>query len=303
MAVHRRPTIAASAQSAEASLRWSVEQRLVFIEERLFWHGEVNRGDLVCHFGVSPSQASKDIARYLGHAPDGLTYDRSAKRYVAGDGFRPVLAVPDAAGFLGALRLVDLGMRPREERPRGTVVPFDAAPIPERMVDPYVLRAILFAIRDRTGLTVAYQSMSREEPVRRKICPHALAHDGFRWHARAFDMESGEFRDFVLGRIGQPKADRRVSTPPRDDHDWQTFVELVIAPHPGLTPPQRRAIALDYGILRGSIRMRVRRALLFYALKKLGLDLPDNARPPHQQHIVLLNRAEILERPIRQQQA
>lgn len=38
-----------------APLRWSVERRLAFIEERLFWLGEVNRMDLVQHFGVSMS--------------------------------------------------------------------------------------------------------------------------------------------------------------------------------------------------------------------------------------------------------
>ena len=303
MVAKTRWTYESSGAAAEGALRWSVEQRLAFIEERLFWLGEVNRGDLIRRFGVSPSQASKDIARYLEHAPRGLVYDKSAKRYVAGGDFRPVIAAPDAAGFLGGLLLTDLGIRSREETLLGSAVPFDAAPVPERTVDPYVLRSVLFAIRDRTGLAITYQSMSREEPVRRKICPHALAHDGFRWHTRAFDEESGEFRDFVLGRISKPKPDRQLSAPSRDDHDWQTFVELVIAPHPGLTPAQRRAIALDYGISRGSIRMRVRRALLFYALKKLGLDLPENTRPPHQQHIVLANRSEVLERPLQQQQA
>src|ERR1700730_18350681 len=83
---------------APAPLRWSVERRLAFIEERLFWLGEVNRTDLVRRFGVSMSQASADIARYLAHDPPGVTYDKSAKRYVAGEEFRPVLAPPSAAG-------------------------------------------------------------------------------------------------------------------------------------------------------------------------------------------------------------
>ena len=39
--------------------------------------------------------------------------------------------------------------------------------------------------------------------------------------------------------------------------------------------------------------MRVRRALLFYALRRLGLDVAPDARAPHQQHIVLLNRDEV----------
>ena len=32
---------------------------------------------------------------------------------------------------------------------------------------------------------------------------------------------------------------------------------------------------------------------LFYALKRLGLDVPPQIRPAHEQHIVLLNRAEV----------
>jgi hypothetical protein len=53
------------------------------------------------------------------------------------------------------------------------------------------------------------------------------------------------------------------------------------------------AIALDYGIRGEAAAIKVRRALLFYALRRLGLDVPPEARPPHVQHIVLLNRDEI----------
>jgi hypothetical protein len=294
MVAKTRRTPESSATAGDSTLRWSIERRLAFIEERLFWLGEVNRGDLIRRFGVSASQASKDIARYLELSPRGLSYDKSAKRYVADEEFRTVIAAPDASRFLGELRLADLGILAKDETLLSAVVPFDATPVPERSIDPYVLRAVLFAIRDRSGLIVTYQSMSREEPVRRRIGPHALAYDGFRWHARAFDQENDEFRDFVIGRISKPKPDRQARTQPDKDRDWQGLVELQIAPHPGLTPAQRRAIALDYGIARGSIRIRVRRALLFYALKRLGLDVPEDARPPHEQHIVLLNRAEVM---------
>jgi hypothetical protein len=37
----------------------------------------------------------------------------------------------------------------------------------------------------------------------------------------------------------------------------------------------------------------VRRALLFYGLTRLGLDVAPGTRPPHEQHIVLVNRMEI----------
>jgi predicted DNA-binding transcriptional regulator YafY len=292
MVAKTRGTPESRAASGE-SLRWSVERRLAFIEERLFWLGEVNRTHLIRAFGVSPSQASKDIARYLELRPAGLAYDKSAKRYVAGAGFRTVLAEPDAARYLGELRLAELGVVPADATLAGAGVAFDTAPVPERRIDPYVLRAVLTAIRGRQALAVTYQSMSREKPGRRRIAPQALAFDGFRWHARAFDFETGEFRDFVLGRMAKPSPDLAAEAAPARDPDWERFVDLVIAPHPGLTPAQARAIALDYGITRGSARLKVRRALLFYALKRLGLDVPPETRPPHDQHIVLVNRDAI----------
>jgi len=279
--------------SAAGDLRWSVEQRLSFIEERLFWLGEVNRTDLMRRFGVSMGQASVDIARYLAHAPKGVAYDKRAKRYVAEATFRPVLAPPDAARFLGELRLVAAGLLPVEQTLLGRTPPFDATPVPERRIDAFVLRAVLTAIRKGLSLSVAYQSMSRPEPTTRVIEPHALAHDGFRWHARAFDRETEEFRDFVLGRMSRPRLAGPAQTEPRADRDWHGFVALEIAPHPGLTPAQAKAIALDYGLTKGTAKISVRRALLFYALRRLGLDVRPDVRPPQEQHIVLVNRREI----------
>lgn len=282
-----------SASDSAGGLRRGIEQRLVFIEERLFWIGEINRTDLMRRFGISLAQASADIARYLDGAPKGVSYDKSAKRYVADQSFRPSHTAPDAARFLGELRLVDAGLLAAEDTLLGTVPSFDAAPAPERKVDPLVLRAVAAAMRRAQALDVLYQSMSRPEPEPRTIEPHALAHDGFRWHVRAFDRRSGEFRDLVLGRIGRPKPAGPARSDPAEDEAWQSFVELEIAPHPGLTPSQAKAIALDYGIRKDTARLRVRRALLFYALKRLGLDLKPDARPPHEQHIALANRAEI----------
>jgi hypothetical protein len=171
--------------------------------------------------------------------------------------------------------------------------PFDAAPVPERTIDPLVLRTVLCAMREHRALDVLYQSMSRPSPMRRAIEPHALAHDGFRWHARAFDCESNEFRDFVLGRMSRPRVREQADSAAGDDVDWHAIVPLVIAPHPRLTPAQARAIAIDYGIRGGSATLKVRRALLFYALKRLGLDIAPETRPASEQHIVLLNRHDI----------
>jgi hypothetical protein len=60
-----------------SELRWGVEQRLEFIEFRLFWEGHVNRSDVMEKFGLSVNQASSDLNRYIGLAPATMTYDKS----------------------------------------------------------------------------------------------------------------------------------------------------------------------------------------------------------------------------------
>ncbi|MCC6889267.1 MAG: hypothetical protein IT536_12095 [Hyphomicrobiales bacterium] len=61
-----------------------------------------------------------------------------------------------------------------------------------------------------------------------------------------------------------------------------------------MTATQAKAIALDYGHTKGMARLKVRQALLFYALRRLGLDLDPRARSAHEQHIALRNRDEVL---------
>lgn len=275
-------------------LRWSVEKRLLFVEERLFWLGGINRQDLIEKYGISTSQASADINKYLAINPSGVRYDKSAKRYVADEGFRPILAPADAGRILAELRLVDLGILAPAGTSLGSVPPLDATPVPERAVDPVTVRAVWQAIIHRWRLSIRYQSMSRPEPRERKIEPHALAHDGFRWHVRAWDEDSGAFRDFVLGRISTPVPAGPAAHGTAADDDWNGWIDLRIAPHPELTPAQREAVRLDYGIESDHLTLRVRRALLFYALRRLGLDTAPEARRPQEQHIILLNREEIL---------
>ena len=44
---------------SKPSLRWGVEQKLQFIEFRLFWEGHVNRSDLIDKFSVSQNQMTQ----------------------------------------------------------------------------------------------------------------------------------------------------------------------------------------------------------------------------------------------------
>ena len=78
----------------EPGLRWSVAQRLEFIEFRLVWEGRINRADVAKKFGVTVQQATGDLQAYERLAPNNLSYDRNAKTFVAGHHFEPVLINP-----------------------------------------------------------------------------------------------------------------------------------------------------------------------------------------------------------------
>jgi hypothetical protein len=255
----------------KADLRWGVERRLEFIEFRLFWEGHVNRGDLMDAFGVSVNQASTDLNRYIGMAPDNMVYDKSARTYIRGSEFGPLFLKPDASRYLSQLRSVADGILDRADAWIGQFPSYDAAPTPVRGVNAKTLRSVVAAIRRSEAIEVKYQSLSRPEPRWRWIAPHAIGFDGFRWHTRAKPSEID--------------AD--------GDADWNEQVTLEIGPHPELSETQQKVIALDYGMRGGRAKIPVRKALLYYALKRLGLDTDPTARRPQDQQIVLLNAAEL----------
>lgn len=271
-------------------LRWGVEQRLEFIEFRLFWEGRVNRSDLMEQFGISVNQATSDLSRYMEMAPDNMVYDKSARTYVRGRDFVCRFRPPDAARYLAQLRLIADDVMDPTECWIAKLPPFAVAPTPVRGVDPVTLRAVLSAIQRSEEIEVKYQSLSSPEPRWRWIAPHAIGFDGFRWHTRAYCLTDEYFKDFLLSRILDIRGSRKSETSAHEDRDWHSEVTLEVGPHPDLSEAQAKVIALDYGIRGGKAKITVRRALLYYALRRLGLDTDPAARRPQDQQIVLLNR-------------
>ena len=272
-----------------SELRWGVEQRLEFIEFRLFWEGHVNRSDVMTQFGLSVNQASSDLSRYIGLAPHNMDYDRSLRTYVRQPSFKPVFDKLDAGRYLAQLRSVADGILDQDDCWIAGLPTYDSAPTPARGVDPATLRSVVDAIRQSGAIEVQYQSLSNPEPRWRWIAPHAIAFDGFRWHARAFCSSDEVFKDFLLSRILDIRGSRASDVMAEDDQDWHTFAKLEIGPHPALSETQAKVIALDYGMQDGKAEIKVRRALLYYTLKRLGLDTDPSARKPQDQQIVLLN--------------
>lgn len=270
--------------------RWSVEQRVLFAARRLYWDGTINREDLVRRFGVSPNQATADLARLREAYPDGFVYDTVGKCYRADAGFLPKEA--DATALLRELRLLAEGHLGAEASVLAPAPALAVAEVPGRGVDAEVLRAVLGAIREERALQARYVSFQRAGEGRRVLSPHALVFDGFRWHARAHDAGDDAFKDFVIARLSQVKDAGARRRGPAEDGAWNRVVTLVIAPHPGLDKHQRRVIARDYGMDgRQRLRLAVREAALFYVRRRFGLVDGHEERPAQEQHIVLVDEA------------
>lgn len=280
-------------ESGKSDLRWGVEQRLAFIEFRLFWEGHVNRSDLMDQFGLSVNQASSDLNRYIGLAPENMIYDKSARTYVRGLAFEPKFQPPDAARYLAQLRSVRENVLDLEDCWIANLPCHDAAPTPVRGVNAETLRKVVDAIRRSEAIEVKYQSLSHPEPRWRWISPHAIASDGFRWHTRAFCLKDDIFKDFLLSRILETRDAKDSPVSPEEDVDWNEIVTIEIGPHPSFSEAQSKVIALDYGMRGGKAKIKVRHALLYYALKRLGLDTFPASHRPQDQQIVLTNAHKI----------
>ncbi len=265
------------------SLSHTQRERLAYIDFRLYFMGEVGRPDLTNRFGVASAAATRDLALYRELAPQNIEFDGSNKIYRIAKTFSPLFDHA-AQRVLSALAFgfgdgVNVGTQ--------SLLPCES---PTALSNPRmdVLAPVCRAIHAKRPVSIRYHSMSSGES-RRVIVPFALVDTGLRWHVRAFDRKSGEFRDFVLTRIEaptlldeEPKADER----PDNDIQWTRIVELDFVPHPRLERPE--IIRMDYGMTDGPIRMRVRAAVAGYMLLRWSVDAsPDHSLKEEQYRLWL----------------
>lgn len=283
-------------EQTDTKMRWGVEQRLEFIEFRLFWDGELNRSDITRRFGLSVPQASADLALYREQAPHNIRYDGSLKRYLAADDFKPVFFKPNPDRYLVQLKALADGVIDMRDTWIGYCPAPESMPVPVRRIDPAILKGLIGAIRTEQAIDIHHRSMNprRPEKMWRTITPHAFAHDGLRWHVRAFCHIDKIFKDFVLSRCIAVGQFRPPIASLRDDHDWNTYLDVVLEPNPRLTERQRRTIAFDYDMPKGRTVVKVRRALLYYFSKRLRLDESKSRDDPAYAPIVVANHEEFM---------
>jgi hypothetical protein len=265
------------------NLSHAQRERLAYIDFRLYFFGEIGRPDLIDRFGVAPAGATRDLALYREIAPQNITFDGSNKIYRIGQAFSPLFEHASQR----VLSALALGFG---DGVNGATQPMLPCESPTALSNPKmdVLAPVCRAIHAKRPVTIRYHSMSSGES-QRVIVPFALVDTGLRWHVRAFDRKSGEFRDFVITRIEaptlldeEPKANER----PDNDIQWTRILELDFVPHPRLNRPE--IVRMDYGMTNGSIRMRVRAAVAGYMLLRWSVDAsPDHSLKEEQYRLWL----------------
>lgn len=155
------------------------------------------------------------------------------------------------------------------------------------------MHLLVTAIKEKRKILVTYQSMGSIEPSERELSPHALGHDGFRWHARAYCHTKNRFRDFVIARMLTIEKSAVSDLDVAQDRLWHNIITLVIVPNPELSEGRKRVLELDYGMTDGRVELQCRQAFLFYTLKRLGLSTKPGGSAPQEQQICLHNRDEI----------
>jgi len=251
-----------------ADLTQPQRDRLAFVELRMRFVGEIRRQDLVTRFSIQSAAATRDLALYKELAPGNIDYDSKGKSYVIGNHFRPLFDYPVER----VLSWLTQGFGDGEPLRHKAWV---SSALTSRLTHPDlgVLSGVTRAIHQGCPLAIEYCSISSGRSAR-QIVPFALIDNGLRWHVRAFDRKSQEFRDFVITRIKNPRLLREDKPESHElsdqDTQWTRIVELELVPHPDRPYPE--ITEMDYGMRDGVLRMKLRAAIAGYVLRKWSVD-------------------------------
>ena len=270
-----------------AELTQPQRDRLAFIELRVQFFGEIRRQDLVARFGIQAAAATRDIALYKEIAPRNLDYDAKAKIYVRGEWFRPVYSFPPER----VLTWLSHGFGDGEPLRFRSPIPCDT---PALLNKPALdtLSVISRAIYRKGVVEITYRALSSGLTTR-EIVPFALVDSGQRWHVRAYDRRSKEFRDFVLARIADARntsSEIRENELSTADIQWNRIVEMELVPHPA-NVQHPDTVEAEYGMENGRLQIQVRAAMAGYMLRHWNVDCTaDHSLKGGEYHLWLRNR-------------
>ncbi|WP_413692079.1 WYL domain-containing protein [Psychromonas sp. KJ10-2] len=263
------------------SLTHAQKERLAFIDFSLQYFGQVARADLIQHFKTGLAACTRDLTAYRELAPKNLKLFHQTKNYHRTDTFEPIFEHNPEAILTGLCRGFGDGLSNGIQASEHCV---DAT----RLVHPKseVIATLMRAINSQQAVACEYVSLSSGRS-KREIVPHAIVNNGHRWHVRAFDRKSQEFRDFVCTRLQKVSEMKQHAVSNREsialdshelrasDRQWNKIVKIILKPHPSIK--YKQAIELDYGMTNGESNLEVRASILGYLLRQWNVDCTNDA--------------------------
>lgn len=257
-----------------AELTKSQIERLIFIEFRSYFLGEVRRNDIMERFGVASAAATRDLTLYKSLSDNNIVLEQKSKAYLPADSFKPIFSHP----IDQTLTAISQGYGVSSA---DNAKPLVLSETPRVLSRPSlnVLAPITRAIYRKKVISISYYSFSSGKTTR-EVVPFAIINNGHRWHMRGYDRRSKEFRDFVLTRIESPhiieNGEVEDNESPNADAYWSRIVDLELAPHPKRPLRDHQIIMMDYEMVDGVLKVQVRAALAGYLLRQWSVDCSAN---------------------------
>ncbi|GAA3923804.1 WYL domain-containing protein [Litoribacillus peritrichatus] len=255
-----------------------------FIDLVLAYEGEISNARIRERFDLANVQASRIISSYKEAYPNNIELKSGKGRgnYSIGKDFIPMHSKLTIGNYFNTLSSEKVHC------------PFEKVEFDFTNIKPSTFRLLHQSISSKQTLNVFYRSMRQPEGSWRMIYPTAYVFAGKRWHIRAYDDDSQEYRDFNIARIEKIEPGIVVSELPPDEY-WKSYVELTILPHPELSESQALLIRDELFSGAASRKVTTRKALVQYVIRELELatDL-ESDKPPHFQ--IYLHSEKLVER-------
>ncbi len=272
------------------TLSYAQQQRLSYIDFKLMFVGYFTRAELVEHFQMGQSNATRDIKLYKELATDNLDYDNAEKRYFQTSSFKPLFDFETE----NALTKLSFHLSESQQALSNLKFPFES---PSQLSRPSLkhIAVLSQASFNHKAVKINYVSLSSGSSTR-IIVPHSIVDNGLRWHIRAFDTKANQFRDFVIARITKVELTDLViqdNQTKMADNQWLRIVPLELVPHPkNIQHP--KAIELDFDMQKGVLKLEVKAALAGYLLRRWNVDCSEQATQISSEHQLWLRNNQTL---------
>lgn len=250
--------------------------RFKAIEYMAYWEGGVNASRLSRVFGINTNLIGRVIKEYREQHPFNLVYDANdvEKIYIPTEQFLPQYIPLSWSSYSGYM-LSHSNEHIKQLYGLDTIADHIAQ---ISNPDPEIMRVLLKAIRQNRKISLLYRSRSNPAGLRREIAPHAISHDGIRWHCRAFCFNRIDYADFNIGRMIDLELTEKSNKTQDDDVLWRRIVEIHIDANPCLSETERNLVLNDYG-KDDMFFIRTRAALVDYTIQFYRLGRNNDVSP------------------------